>query len=231
MSSVRRLPKSMLLAPEAPGRDAQGLSCRTSRSPACDRGSIKVCFFGAEKGKKNSLCFSAKQNESLEKNFILFEFSFLKKHTFLEKREKRRHRTFSYKKGRPLRHTPRKRRPFMTKTARPPARGELCLMRGYGFGRKVPDGEKPFRPCDGRKTARKQAKYEAAASETRGKTYEKQSKQARLYPGRAHRGDRHHRHSGRRADPHLLRRHREPGWPAIVLWWPTSTRYWRWTTF
>ena len=79
MSSVRRLPKSMLLAPEAPGRDAQGLSCRRSRSPACDRGSIKVCFFRAEKGKKNSLCFSAKQNESLEKNFILFEFSFLKK--------------------------------------------------------------------------------------------------------------------------------------------------------
>ncbi len=60
MSSVRRLPKSMLLAPEAPGRDAQGLSCRTSRSPACDRGSIKVCFFGTEKGKKKFALFFSK---------------------------------------------------------------------------------------------------------------------------------------------------------------------------
>lgn len=142
MSSVRRLPKSMLLAPEAPGRDAQGLSCRRSRSPACDRGSIKVCFFRKLNSNRikffsrDSFCFAEKQSE------FFLPFSAPKKHTFLEKREKRRRRTFSYKKGRPLRHTPRKRRPFMTKTVRPPARGALCLMRGVRFR----SGRFRFRP-------------------------------------------------------------------------------------
>ena len=133
MSSVRRLPKSMLLAPEAPGRDAQGLSCRTSRSPACDRGSIKVCFF--RKLNSNRIKFFSRDRFVLLKNRANFflPFSVPKKHTFLKKREKRRHRTFSYKKGRPLRHTPRKRRPFMTKTARPPARGGAVFDAGVRF--------------------------------------------------------------------------------------------------
>ena len=40
-------------------------------------------------------------------------------------------------------------------------------------------------------------------------THAEQKKQERLYAGRADRGHRHHRYSGRRADPHLLRRHRQ----------------------
>ena len=132
MSSVRRLPKSMLLAPEAPGRDAQGLSCRRSRSPACDRGSIKVCFFRKLNSNRikffsrDSFCFAEKQSE------FFLPFSAPKKHTFLEKREKRRHRTFSYKKGRPLRHTTQK-AAFQDKNSTPSGKGGAVFDAGVRF--------------------------------------------------------------------------------------------------
>lgn len=70
MSSVRRLQKEGYLY----GRPSAALNLdpnkgRDGRTFPGAAASQKVCFFRTEKGKKNSLCFSAKQSESLEKNF------------------------------------------------------------------------------------------------------------------------------------------------------------------